>query len=427
MLQLSKEYRRISQERKGLIRRKHRLDLDRFEARQRTLSARQEAIRRARGIGQALGDSFAWVFYQHEPRLLEEHAKHESTDNLHDGIGGIGEREFVSGVPVVNGAMVLHHSTTTMLRVGDVSLVDLNSFRVKGIGELKTAPDGPNRLKVTMLAIGEDLGFTSDAPQRSLHTVADMASNRERDRLKRQLRRMVSMLDYRDAAGSDRSFEMKEDRRDGELAELLQGAPRDGFSYRQLDDGLLCVAYRRKPRDFVSTVTQPESIDFAGKMEGLGPPVQRLLVPGSPHNALGIGEFFYNVEGRPIHLLGTMPLFWSRIDLESLRQLFFHELVVITIFNPAHLTGKLEAKGFEVSTTSNGQELNVSLRVGNAQLHIAEMSYFVHLITHALFSENHVVRLLDQVTEVAKERAKIHGPHGRIDLRFNHALWHRQT
>ena len=94
-------------------------------------------------IGRSLGDSFAWFFYHSERKHLEEHLKHERQLHMPPGIGGIGELEFLDKTRVIDNHLVIYHGTTTFLRIGDVSFLDMKTLRLTAIGELKTKEIGP--------------------------------------------------------------------------------------------------------------------------------------------------------------------------------------------------------------------------------------------------------------------------------------------
>src|SRR5207344_325451 len=54
------------------------------------------------------------------------------------GIGGLGEIEFIRNNPTMGENVVLYHGITNLLRYGDVSLINVRTFDVAAIAELKT-------------------------------------------------------------------------------------------------------------------------------------------------------------------------------------------------------------------------------------------------------------------------------------------------
>jgi hypothetical protein len=423
LLLLNEEYRKISKERKRLISKKTSLKPTWFQKKQKTLDLRQDAIRRARGIGHALGNSFAWVFYQHEPTLLEEHAKHPLTDSIHPGIGGIGERELLTRMPVLDGCLILHHNTTTILRIGDISLIDLKSFRVGALGEIKTSRDDSEHISVQLEIIG-DREFLADRKKTpSTIPLPGIASCSEKARHARQMVRMGNAVAKRSAKDVRHNLELLEERHNKEFSELLALAAtkRNRFTAMKIGDGLLCMAYGIR-RNKLSEGLFRGKIDCS-TVSILDKQAPLIIHPESECNAMWISEFCYSREGAPIHFSGTVPLFWWNLDPDMIRRIIFQELIILTVFNPAHFAEKLKKKGFDVTLTQDKQNLDISMQLNDARMKFASSHHYVNMIVHGLYSEDLVVQIIESLANETKLQAKQNGSIGRIDVRFNHALW----
>jgi hypothetical protein len=92
---------------------------------------------------------------------------------------------------------------------------------------------------------------------------------------------------------------------------------------------------------------------------------------------------------------GTTPMFWWSVPSEFVRKLVFHEVTVVTVYNPAHLIRKLRALGFEVLLT--GTQLSVTKRIGKAQVEMRNMHHFLHYIQQHLVRENFVLAILQKI------------------------------
>ena len=146
----------ICKEGRDLNGRKSLLNRKWLHQRYHVLNGYKKLIKSAVDVGKMLGDSFAWIFYQHDRELLRKHFEHES--NPHPtGIGGRGEIEFVRRFPKFGDYFVVAHSTTTFLRLGDISLIDPDEMKTAGIGELKTKTDGESRLVISVNLVGRKL------------------------------------------------------------------------------------------------------------------------------------------------------------------------------------------------------------------------------------------------------------------------------
>lgn len=142
------------------------------------------------------------------------------------------------------------------------------------------------------------------------------------------------------------------------------------------------------------------------------------------NDSLVMDSFAYAEDGSPVHLIGTMPVFWWDLDLELIRQILFHEIEVVALFNPAHLVSKLERKGFDVVMSPEDGKLLVSKRSANCEFRVEGMDYFTRLITQCLYSEETVVEMLEKVATEAAQGAT-YNKAGRMEIVFNHALFER--
>lgn len=422
MLKLSKEFRRINHKQDELAKRSARLSPTWTEARQTHLTEAKHSLRRAKAIGQSLGNAFAWFFYQHEPVLLKLHGQHQLADSLHADIGGAGEHAILSAVPMIDGAMVLHHGITTILRIGDISLIDLKSFRVRGIGEIKTSQVSKNELRVTVACIADEPFSSFSESEKREHRVPAKTPRGQKKKLKKQTERMVATLKSRQDKAPAHDMTLDEDRHLKSFSTALKSAKVGRYSFYPIADGLMLVAYRQRRCSLARALSRKTPSDLTSRIEG-EPDLTQIALPGSADNALVISNFAYGETGHPIHLLGTMPLFWWGLDLELIRQVLFQEMVVVTLFNPAHLISKLQQKGFDVSMSSEDGRLRVSRTYGGGRVTVEGMEYFKNLITHGLYSEEIVVEMIDSVaSQTGRQGAEQHEP-GRTDITFNHALW----
>jgi hypothetical protein len=150
---LEKLYRAIKREEKRLIARKGLLNFAWFKRRMATLASYSKALRPVLVIGRAIGDGFAWLFYERDRELIAEHLKHQSQPLLPSDLGGLGERLTVEGVQGLGGYLLIYHGTTTFLRMGDISFIDPKSARVACVGELKTRRINNEQISVEMALV----------------------------------------------------------------------------------------------------------------------------------------------------------------------------------------------------------------------------------------------------------------------------------
>lgn len=421
LFDLSKGYRQIHQLRKSLISRKEHYLPQWFSRRLKLLAERQEAITNAYGIGQNLGDSFAWFFYQRNNEYLLKHAKHIRSDHMPPGIGGIGELEFVRNIKMIGKLMVLYHGITTILRLGDISLIDLKNFKVAAIGEIKTKQTEPGKLLISVILTSRDaLPVGSEIKISKDKHIIDDYSGAMKERLRRQLKKITETVVARKTSAPDTHIGMEEIRHTKELEELLKAAKTNIFTYKQIGPGLLLSIYKHRKYSLSDLFISKSKIKFGQKLDQLENHALKILIKSSQHNSIYLGTLQYSHDGRPISLLGTIPIFWWPISSDVARKIIFQEVTVATIYNPAHIIAELESKGYSISYTKNQHHFHLKLTIDGKIIQVEGMRYFIELISNYLFDESQVIDIIERsIREIKNKGIR---PHVRYVLQFNHVF-----
>jgi len=424
ILELSNAYKQIHQLRQKLIDRKGKYLPSWFASRQKMLSGRQKAISETISIGRVIGDAFAWFFYQNDGEYLREHAKHEFSPHMPPGFGGIGEREFLKNVKAVNGLMVLYHGTTNILRIGDISLIDLKKFKVEAIGELKTTTVEPGKLNISLHLIGSskiknifsEITVLDDSEIKS----SDNLPQSMKARLARQMKRMSNMLAPNNQNSNLGKVDKEERRHIRDFESAFSKAKVGEFSYQQLGAGLLCAIYREKERNLYSKQLSKNKTDFGSKMEEMTKYAQNLILENSCHNKIIFSTLLYSSEGKSNPLTGTLPLFWWPLNIEFIKEIIFQDAIAINIYNPAHLIALFETKGFSVLPDKDNRSFRLKFPIGTGEIEVVGMWYFMYLIYHDMFDEKQIVDLIDEIIDNIRNRNPSNSEH--IDIQFNHRL-----
>lgn len=413
--ELSLAYTDLAAARDSLIKRKRFLDPGWFQQRQASLAALQGAIRQALAIGRALGDAFAWFFYQKSREILAAHLAHPREDRLLTGRGGAGEIEFVKNIRVLAGCFVLHHGITSMLRIGDVSLIDLDSLSVRALGELKTTPvdSQTSRVSVTLISGASlDLGHGFADIPKAAHVTASTVT----PRFRRQIARMVKTMAPSQTSHPHIDVPLARDTRAAHLGRILANSAGRMILCERLSDALVIVVVRHRGRLF-SRLTATLSPSFGLGLSEVVPP---MALPNSKHNAILLRSLQYDHGGDSHVLRGAIPLFWSRIEPELLRPIILGEAIALSIYNPAHLLAKVEAQGFEVLPGRRPGDYVFEKREGDQTLRLEHSWYFVDLAASYLWEEDALVQLItDSIRQIGELAAD--GP-VRVDFNFEHLL-----
>jgi hypothetical protein len=390
----------LEKERKALVRRKNELPHPRFLAGVKRLGRLQEATRDAVDLGKALGDAFAWFFYHKEHAALKQHREHEAITELPTGIGAAGELEFIKNTRVINGHLVLYHAITNILRNGDVSFIDLKDFTLAGLGELKTHCPASGELRVTIHCTSrKHPSLIFNLPECPNPPPPRPQLEPKRDaRLKRQLQAMSQSLGNKPKDGHFNLEEVSYLPALDRIGVALKTSP---DAYEQCGEGLLLAGYQVNDLQSLFGRLVRRKKDMKDRVHRVGGYVLPLVdksQSGSPDNANQISIDTL----RPLQPVGAVPLLWWPIATDLAERIYFEDVVVVTIFNPAHVVRRLRELGFDVKRVGKSGRHEVAKRIGNAELVVGGLERYTTLVQGQLWSEDLVVRVLSRIDELVK-------------------------
>jgi hypothetical protein len=392
---LSEMYRKLHQEKRGIIARKAELTPEWFRHRLALLSEYQGVIKAAISLGKRLGDAFAWIFYVSAQDHLLEHGDHQRQFLLPPGVGGLGEVTFIEGVRAVGGHLVLYHGITSFLRVGDVSYINVKERKVAAIGELKTTEVANGLLNIRLHAVGsseEDLSFFAEDTHHD--TKEDIAPPSLPQEMKSRLAKQVaSMGDVFEFSGPEGSMELHHDPHIEELGEFCQELKPSTYAYRRIGDGLLLFGTRTARRSLSSKLFGGAPPRWTEKLQDLVHEVQGIMNQESSDNKILIGALNDpDIEYRLAP--GMAPIYFWPLDAATIGDILFHEVEIHYLYNPAYLVAKLRRAGFEVMPIPGRREFKVEKRIGDTIFRLEGLDYYTHLVTHEFWDEDVVVEAL---------------------------------
>lgn len=387
-----------------------------FRARLRVLDHYDEVACETLAIGKALGDGFVWFFYSSEKELLKKHLQHPLVKHTSGGIGGDGELAFIEHQQVVNGHFVIYHGNTSILRIGDVSFLELSTFRVAGLGELKSHAPVAGAIDVRLHLLGRTPGIRSVvASQQTVQPLKLDSSWRKlppkiKDQLQRQMKAMTDAFHQEERA---RPVRVEDDSTQGALTTLVNALNTCALAFQKCGDGLLLMGMRQdRSESFTSRMFGALKKRADWNFGSMGDHVRGLLDSTQSAqdnwNSFGISRFF------PATLQGTIPFCSWRIDHDVIRQILFQEIVIVSIYNPAHLVRKLQAAGFDVRRTGSKEGFSASKPIPTGAFTVSRFDHFLRLITDHFISEEGVIQLLLAMeSKVVEDRVQ---PNTMVDL-----------
>jgi len=401
LFNLEKMCRSIRAEERRLVARKRQVSDVWFRTRMKTLRRYRVGLREAMDVGRGIGDAFAWLFYYRQPEYLIKHLGHQPLKSMPPGIGGRGELAFLHETKLIGKSLVIYHGTTTFLRIGDISLINLESGRLAGIGELKTTESEPGKFIITIHLVGP--GLLRILPgdvltkTRSNSPPLNKLPESIRQRLDRQLNAMGATF------AAQKPEEVKDISRASHLPELCtlaQKLEKENIAFQRVGDGLLLIGHRQRGKgDFARRVlSRTRQYRSKRHVEELKKHVLGLMGPNSDDNSVILGALDLTL------LPGATPLFWWRVDLGFLRSLFFQDTVVVCVYNPAHLAHKFRAAGFHVERLKDNWEIRVSKQLSKGRFVLDGFNYFAQMVSRHLMREEAVVIALEAALKKAEDQ-----------------------
>lgn len=366
----------------------------------RQIASYEKAVRSAIGIGRTLGDAFAWVFYSHQYDLLDEHLKQQRELILPPGIGGKGERALSKLLPSIDGMFAIYHGTTSMLRLGDVSLYDFEKKRVVAIGEIKSERIDDQHLQSHIICIwsGDENPFKSAGSAKGESSVAPL----HKARLQRQLPRMAAAMKSADERRVDRRLHIRMADHYSKLESLLARSNSRVMTYDKIGNSLV-VGVLRLSNKTLSSRLMPKNERAIQEALGNAPEAAlSIMLPESGDNALFISGLGFDREHFPKMMPGTIPFLWWPVDFRSLREILFGSQIAVTLYNPAHLWSQLRKIGYEFDVTGRSEAGTLTRWRDGRREAVGGLNHYERLAQHFLLPDETIVEMIEQTQALAR-------------------------
>jgi hypothetical protein len=298
---------------------------------------------------------------------------------------------FVKQFPFGNGNFLfLYHGTTTFLRIGDISLIDKRTFRLAGLGDVKTGPVENGQVQVGLAVVGnkqafEGMGVNPRQDRKHLLPVKDP------ERFNRQLERMAG------AVAVSMPAETRHLRLDvnysgfkGTLEESLSS----GSAFRNLSASLaVVVAALPCNPSLYSRLTRASPEVTLDILSMIPDQLAQLAVESSEDNALWVSKLSLH------YMPGATPNFWTGMPAELAEALLQDRIAVTTIYNPARFIQKLRTLGFRVKFIPGEAMISVAGTARGAEIKIENIGYFLDLIQCYLVDEMVVANSINDLVQ----------------------------
>ncbi|MDQ7839253.1 MAG: hypothetical protein RDU59_12265 [Thermodesulfobacteriota bacterium] len=403
LFRIDKVHLALAQRRQQLILRKKLLDEKWFLVEMRRTARAQESLKEAISIGHALGDAFAWIFYRNSRTLLDRHLSSPPQPFRPTGIGGQGELEFIRRGQLLNDFFVLYHGITSLLRVGDASLINPKTMKAVGLCEIKTERTSESTLNVMLFMVGSedftDRLFTTgkmespEEPKEFLETFPD----RKKQHLDRQIKTMAKSFE---AHRIDKHISLSHHGHVNRLGELMKQLQSKRSACIRVHEGLVLFGMKAPGKSLSQRLFGPKRSFssqklFTGLVEKVALTIDRSQIK-SPDNSNCI---IINAISMTNSLRGMeSKLLWP-LKSQYIRALLLGEIIIFSIYNPAHLIRRLRDRGFNVTVSKCGRagpNIEVEKHSDKHIFRLIHGSYLLTLVHTYLHSEDLIVDVLSR-------------------------------
>lgn len=377
LYEMMKVYLQLKRVEDSLIQQKNSMPSKEFRCKISENANYKHVIKEIINIGKSFGDAFAWFFFKNNRQELDKHFAHEPTGLFVSGIGGEGEIEFIKNTQSIDGLFVVYHGITNMLRIGDFSLYALGKGIV-GVGELKTKREG-NRLVVSA-------HITSKVKiKRPDNADKDNFSSEERSRqlagsfpaLLRQIIEQEMLIKTKD---SDHTVSMPADFE----YDLINTLSPDSPTSINSDKTLLLFAGWSRYRKLYDVLTKEETIDNSEQVDKVKEAALQLIVPESKYN-----EFLITRIDTQL-ISSRIPILWWPIKEDICRMIYFKEITIYSILNPAKLMSMFINEGFQVARFGKSDEIELEKDNDGKHMRFGSLAMYLDMIHYSLMKTTSV-------------------------------------
>ena len=392
----------IIAEEKSYVKKKGSYDYDWFRAKMKLLSNFKKGIDSVVNMSKSFGDAFAYFFYQFDEELLSKHLNHQRIINDSADIGKRGELEFIKNIKHIEGHFTLFHDITNTLRYGDFSFINLKTLKVEKIGELKTKKVDSQTLNLSLTYFKRDDVDKKTKPLENPEL--------EKTRNGRQILGMANLL-FNEKGENDRRKNLENPTYSKEVEKLLKSSKVNQSKNIQVSEGLAFISLKSRKTSLYNNIFYKDFTKYGINetfKEVYVEAAKKLIKKESNNNGIIIGQLLYNPDLTDKNTPGTVPLFWHPIESKVLKQMYFLNTIVVSLFNPVHLIEEIEKLGYFVdSKYSDKKRENIKPTKG-----IDRFDLFISYIINFLMTESFVIK---SIKEIDKEYGKgINGQSAQI-------------
>jgi hypothetical protein len=198
-----------------------------------------------------------------------------------------------------------------------------------------------------------------------------------------------------------------------ELGRIVNSVGRGAIESRRFGQSAIFFALGDIRSSLYGRLARKSIARFSDRLDSVRDAAAGLVIADRHDNALGIHTFLFRGEGIMSLLPGmTHPIWWP-MPSEALEKVIFQDVMVVSLFNPAHVVVALERAGFEV-VEGDRFTYRATKVIEGGVMHLEGMAFYMALIHSYLFSEEDVVNVIERTNGAFRDKPM--GSIRRVDI-----------
>jgi hypothetical protein len=401
----------IMAERK-LILRKDTLTKKWFVSRMKLFKSFKNAIDNVIVIGKSLGDAFVWHFYQLNFSEFFGSLDFPEIKLFPTGIGGIGELKFIKNHFIFNGHIVILHGISNFLRIGDISFFSLKDGKLSAVGEIKTKEIDKNKINVSITALNAydrnlfDENLLKDV---EITDTLDYDDYFDPERFKRQINKTSEFLKSKKREKEKVDKLIFDKYYFQEFAEAVNELEKKPLSLIHAGTDLVFAANKLSSKKFSQRFFIKQNASKLKKFESdIQKSILSILKAQGSNYPIQFGSVHIDQHFKIRIQIGAPPLFWYPIKPKILKQMYFFEIFVLTLFNPTNFFSELQEMGIELMKEENSNKLYFGKKTDEGIIRFEYFNYFFSLIENNLHTPEAVISLIKEMMLLIESKVDFH-------------------
>jgi hypothetical protein len=378
----------------------------------RLLKVFKNGIDNVTAMGKSLGDAFVWHFYQLDLPELVRNLDYPEIRFFPTGTGGIGELKFIKTHFIFNDHFIILHGISNFLRIGDISFFSLKDGRLSAIGEIKTKGVGENKINVSVTALnvfGRNIIDENLFKEIEIDETIDFKEYFDPGRFKRQINRTNDFLRLKEKRGNEIDKLIYDRYFVREFEDVVEGLKKKDFSLKRVDSDILFAANRLSCKKFSKRIFIKQD---AVRLKKFEPEIEKAIISilntDKPNYQIQFGSVHFDSHFKTRILIGCAPLFWYPIKPIILKQIYFLEIYVLTLFNPTNFLADLSEIGIELIKDEVTNKPFFGKKGKKGIIKIEYFNYFFSLIENSLHTPKAVVSMIKEMVLLAESKEDVY-------------------